>query len=72
MNQQSGNIGHSGSDPGIQVDLQFNALTGIGRIIFTNVNAEDNEQMEEQYQTIHSIIKKFEVQLKEKQLSAEN
>ncbi|MGB0777926.1 MAG: serine hydrolase domain-containing protein [Flavobacteriaceae bacterium] len=60
IGEKSKNIGHSGSDPGVQSDLQFNATTKIGRIILSNVNAEDNEDLWGQYQEIHRIISKFE------------
>lgn len=63
MGTKSRNIGHGGSDPGVQSDLQFNADTRIGRIILTNVNAEDNAEMYEQYRQIHQIIARFEDKL---------
>lgn len=63
MGQTSRNIGHGGSDPGVQTDMQFNADRKIGRIIFTNVNAEDNEQLWEQYRGIHEILAEFEDQI---------
>lgn len=63
MGEKSRNIGHGGSDPGVQTDMQFNADTKIGRIIFTNVNAEDNEELDKQYRAIHTILKKFESSL---------
>lgn len=61
---KSRNIGHSGSDPGVQTDVHFNADSKIGRVIFTNVNAEDNEVTNKQYNQIHAIIKKYEAKLK--------
>ncbi|MEM6804365.1 MAG: serine hydrolase domain-containing protein [Bacteroidota bacterium] len=60
MGEKSRNIGHGGSDPGAQTDIQFNADTRIGRIILCNVNAEDNEALWEQYSQIHKIIAKYE------------
>lgn len=60
MGTKSRNIGHGGSDPGVQTDMQFNADTKIGRIIFSNVNAEDNEALWEQYRGIHKILAKYE------------
>lgn len=66
MGEQSRNIGHGGSDPGIQTDLQFNADRKIGRIILTNVNAEDNETLWKQYRGIHDILAKYETKLNEK------
>lgn len=60
MGQKSRNIGHGGSDPGVQTDLQFNADSKIGRIIICNVNAEDSEELEKQYNEIHKIIRDFE------------
>lgn len=63
MGTKSRNIGHGGSDPGVQTDMQFNADTKIGRIIFTNVNAEDNEELGMQYREIHAILKEFEKNL---------
>ena len=64
MGQKSRNIGHGGSDPGTQTDMQFNADSRIGRIIFTNVNAEDNQALWEQYRGIHDIIAKYEGKIK--------
>jgi len=43
MGEQSQNIGHGGSNPEVQTDLQFNADRKIGRIILANVRAEDND-----------------------------
>lgn len=63
MGTASRNIGHSGSDPGVQTDVHFNADSKIGRIIFTNVNAEDNEVTDKQYNQIHAILKKYEAKL---------
>lgn len=65
IGKKSRNIGHGGSDPGVQTDLQFNADSKIGRIILANVNAEDNEKQWAQYQEIHHIIKRYEDKLKE-------
>ncbi|MEM9671683.1 MAG: serine hydrolase domain-containing protein [Bacteroidota bacterium] len=63
MGEESRNIGHSGSDPGVQTDLQFNADSKIGRIILTNVNAEDNDILSEQYREIHRILAEYESKL---------
>ena len=63
MGEKSRNIGHGGSDPGAQADLQFNADRKIGRIILCNVNAEDNEKLWQQYKRIHDILAKYEVAL---------
>lgn len=60
MGEQSRNIGHGGSDPGVQTDIQFNADSRIGRIILTNVNAEDNEMLWKQYREIHNILANYE------------
>lgn len=60
MGEKSRNIGHGGSDPGAQADLQFNADRKIGRIILCNVNAEDNEELWRQYREIHDILGKYE------------
>ena len=65
MGEKSRNIGHGGSDPGAQTDIQFNADTQIGRIILCNVNAEDNETLWQQYREIHNIIAKYENKLLE-------
>jgi CubicO group peptidase (beta-lactamase class C family) len=54
------NIGQSGSDPGIQADLQFNADTKMGRIILCNVNAEEDEDQQKDYQEIKVILSKYE------------
>lgn len=63
MGTKSRNIGHQGSDPGTQTDLQFNADSKIGRVIICNVNAEDNEELWVQYRGIHKILDKYESQL---------
>lgn len=63
MGEKSRNIGHGGSDPGVQTDLQFNADSQIGRIILANVNAEDSEVLWEQYRGIHQILAKYEKEL---------
>ena len=63
MGTISRNIGHSGTDPGVQTDMQFNADSKIGRVILTNVNAEDNEDLQVQYRAIHQILAKFENRL---------
>jgi hypothetical protein len=63
MGEKSRNIGHGGSDPGVQTDLQFNADSKIGRIILTNVNAEDNETLWTQYREIHDILAQYEKKL---------
>lgn len=60
INEQTRNIGHSGSDPGTQADIQFNLDRKIGRVILTNVNAEDNEELQEQYREIFSILATYE------------
>jgi CubicO group peptidase (beta-lactamase class C family) len=60
INEQTRNIGHSGSDPGTQADIQFNLDRKIGRVILTNVNAEDNDKLQEQYREIFSILAKYE------------
>lgn len=63
MGVTSRNIGHGGSDPGVQTDLQFNADSKVGRIIMANVNAEDNEELWKQYRKIHEILEKYEQKL---------
>jgi len=63
MGAESRNIGHGGSDPGVQTDLQFNADSKVGRIIIANVNAEDNEALWEDYKAIHRIVAKYENRL---------
>lgn len=63
MGVKSRNIGHGGSDPGVQNDLQFNADSKIGRIIMANVNVEDNEELWKQYRKIHEILGKYEQKL---------
>ncbi|NND34578.1 MAG: serine hydrolase [Saprospiraceae bacterium] len=60
INEDTRNVGHSGSDPGTQADLQFNLDRKIGRVILTNINAEDNKDLEEQYGDIFSILAKYE------------
>jgi CubicO group peptidase (beta-lactamase class C family) len=54
------NIGQSGSAPGVQADLQFNANTKIGRIILCNVNAGEDESIYKDYREIHTILAKYE------------
>lgn len=65
MGIKSRNIGHGGSDPGVQTDLQFNADSKIGRIIIANVNAEDDDTLWSQYREIHKIIAKYEEKISE-------
>jgi alpha-glucuronidase len=43
MNSQLRDIGQDGSDPCVQTYMRFNADIGIGYVVFSNVNAEDNE-----------------------------
>ncbi len=64
MGQKSRNIGHSGGGPGIQTDLQFNADSKIGRIIFANVNADEDEALLKEYRMIHTILAKYETKWK--------
>ena len=51
-------IGHSGSDPGVQTDIQFFIDSGIGKVVLCNVNAEDNEQLWDEYSQIITILDK--------------
>ena len=60
MGKQSRNIGHGGSDPGVGTDMQFNADRKIGRIIFTNTSAGDDDKLRKQYREIHTIVAKYE------------
>ncbi|MEM8523673.1 MAG: serine hydrolase domain-containing protein [Bacteroidota bacterium] len=60
MKETSKNIGHSGGDPGIAAELSFNAENGIGRILLTNVGAEDHKVLYEQFQSIWATLKKYE------------
>ena len=64
MGVESRNMGHRGSDPGVQADFQFNADSKVGRIIISNVNAEDNDDLWEQYGGIHKIVIKYEKRIK--------
>jgi len=66
MRERNRTIGHEGSDPGTQTDMRFKADTKIGRIILTNVNAEDNEVMYQQFLGIHDILDKYEHKLIDK------
>ena len=63
MRKKNRTIGHEGSDPGTQTDIRFKADTKIGRIILTNVNAEDSEVLYQQYRGIHDILVKYENKL---------
>ncbi len=58
MGTESRDIGHTGSDPGVQVDLRFNADHETGIIVMTNVNAEDDSKLEKQFRGIIEILKK--------------
>ncbi|MEN0045582.1 MAG: serine hydrolase domain-containing protein [Bacteroidota bacterium] len=71
INEMSKNIGHSGGDPGIATELSFNAESGIGRILMTNVGAEDNELLCEQFQRVWKTILHYE-QLLESESYVEN
>jgi len=63
MNEASKNIGHSGGDPGIATQLSFNAENGIGMILMTNIGAEDNEMLYEQFQQVWEMLKTYEQHL---------
>lgn len=56
MNEKVRNIGHTGSDPGVETEIRFNADTQIGYVIFTNVNAADNDDIWAQYKAIQALI----------------
>ncbi|MEM7368307.1 MAG: serine hydrolase [Bacteroidota bacterium] len=56
-------IGHDGSDPGMHVAIRFHADTQIGRVVFTNVNAEDNDELWEQFRELQKILTQFETRL---------
>lgn len=56
-------IGHDGSDPGVHAAIRFHADSQIGRVFFTNVNAEDNEELWEQYREIQNMLSRFESRL---------
>lgn len=59
MGEKSRDIGHAGSDPGVQVDLRFNADHSTGIIVMTNVNAEDDSSLSEQFSNIIQLVKKY-------------
>jgi len=63
IEEKTGNIGLSGSDPGVQADIQFNPTNKIGRVILTNVNSEEDTELQEQYKEIFSILAKYEALL---------
>lgn len=59
MGERSHDIGHAGSDPGVQVDLRFNADHDTGIIVMTNVNAEDDSDLSEQFSSIIQMVKEY-------------
>ncbi len=52
----SRDIGHTGSDPGVHCEIRFNADHPVAVILLTNVNAEDNEELWEQYRAIRTQL----------------
>lgn len=60
MNETLRWIGHTGSDPGTHLELRFHADQGIGRVILTNVNAEDSEELWNQILEINELLGKYE------------
>ena len=60
MNETTRIMGHQGSDPGAQADIRFHADTGLGSVLLTNVNAEDQEELWEEVRGIYEIVTAFE------------
>ncbi|MEO1449640.1 MAG: serine hydrolase domain-containing protein, partial [Bacteroidota bacterium] len=56
MNETIRNIGHTGSDPGVETEVRFNADSHMGYVMFTNVNAEDNDDLWTQYKALQAIV----------------
>lgn len=56
INKKSGNMGHEGSDPGVQTTLTFNIYTKKGYAIICNVNAEDSDELNYQYNAISRLL----------------
>lgn len=63
MNESIRWIGHTGSDPGTHVELRFHEDQKTGRVIMTNVNAEDNEELWKQILEIKELLDKYEDRL---------
>jgi len=55
----TGNLGHTGSDPGVFTYMFFNPKTGIGRILFANTNI-NRESWEKQINPISKALIQYE------------
>ncbi|MEO0875372.1 MAG: hypothetical protein AAFY48_12270, partial [Bacteroidota bacterium] len=49
-------IGHTGSDPGVHCDIRFSADHPVGVVLLTNTNAEDNEELWQQFKGIMDTL----------------
>ncbi len=56
MGSESRLIGHTGSDPGVHCDIRFSADHPVGIILLTNTNAEDNEELWQQFKGIMDTL----------------
>ncbi|MEL6831677.1 MAG: serine hydrolase domain-containing protein [Bacteroidota bacterium] len=56
MGSESRLIGHTGSDPGVHCDIRFSADHPVGVVLLTNTNAEDNEELWQQFKGIMDTL----------------
>ena len=55
----TGNIGHTGGDPGVSSIMFFNPATKIGRLLITNTNINDKKGNDEFY-TVWNTLEKYQ------------
>ena len=60
----NGQIGHTGSDPGVSVFMFFNPKTKIGKIFMTNVDITEDKNLVTQFTDIWKILEEYETRLK--------
>jgi hypothetical protein len=54
-----GNIGHSGSDPGVFAYLLFNPIRNHGQIFMANISIDEDEQMLRDFQEIWQALNRY-------------
>jgi CubicO group peptidase (beta-lactamase class C family) len=59
MGEKSRNIGHGGSDPGVNTMMRFNADSKIGYIVFINTNADESKKLTPYFREIWQILRGF-------------
>ena len=63
----NGNIGHTGSDPGVETIMLFNPITNTGRLLITNTDI-DKTEAEDEFNSIWKILETYEVRFSTKKL----